>query len=106
MENKENKLVTSWDNYPELFSPEKAVEQQLSLVDLIADFLFTGNYYYYIIDIVGKVLSNHRANSYDIYVEIKKDVHGNWYQSGRPSIRFPQDFIDSLGLQINSSKGS
>jgi DNA-binding CsgD family transcriptional regulator len=62
MENKENKLVTSWDNYPELFSPEKAVEQQLSLVDLIADFLFTGNYYYYIIDIVGKVLSNQHPN--------------------------------------------
>lgn len=62
MENKENQLVTSWDNYPEIFSPEKAVEQQLSLVDLIADFLFTGNYYYYTIDIVGKVLSSQHPN--------------------------------------------
>lgn len=47
-----------------------------------------------------------RANSYDIYVEIKKDVHGNWYQSGGPSIRFPQDFIDSLGIQIDNFSGS
>ena len=62
MENKENQLVTSWDNYPEIFSPEKGVEQQLSLVDLIADFLFTGNYYYYTIDIVGQVLSNQHPN--------------------------------------------
>lgn len=62
MNKKENQLVASWDNYPEIFSPEKGIAHQLSLVDLIADFLFTGNYYYYIIDIVGQTLSDHHAN--------------------------------------------
>ncbi|MGJ1284879.1 helix-turn-helix transcriptional regulator [Sphingobacterium spiritivorum] len=62
MKDKENQLVTSWRNYPEIFSPEKGLEQKLSLVDLIADFLFTGNYYYYIIDILGQTLSGQHAN--------------------------------------------
>lgn len=67
MENKENQLVTSWDNYPEIFSPEKGVEQQLSLVDLLADFLFTGNYYYYTIDILGQAISNQHPNILKIH---------------------------------------
>lgn len=62
MKNRENQLVTSWDNYPEIFSPEKGIAHQLSLVDLIADFLFTGNYYYYTIDIIGQALSNLHPN--------------------------------------------
>lgn len=62
MKNNENHLVTVWDNYPEIFSPEKVMERQLSLVDLLADFLFTGTYYYYIIDIIGQTLSSQHAN--------------------------------------------
>jgi len=62
MKNTENQLVTSWDNYPELFSHETGIEQQLSLVDFIADFIFTGNYYYYTIDILGQTLSNQHTN--------------------------------------------
>lgn len=62
MKDKENQLVSSWDNYPEIFSPEKDIAHQLSLVDLIADFLFTGNSYYYTIDILRQALSNLHSN--------------------------------------------
>ncbi|MFD1772093.1 helix-turn-helix transcriptional regulator [Sphingobacterium suaedae] len=67
MKGNENQLVTSWDNYPEIFSPEKGMEHKLSLVDLLADFLFTGSYYYYTIDILGQALSNQHRNILQVH---------------------------------------
>lgn len=55
-------LVKTWERFPEIFSPEKGEVQATNWVDLIADFLFTGNYYYYVIDIVDQSLANQHKN--------------------------------------------
>jgi len=62
MKSKENQLVSSWNRYPKIFSPEQELGNHLNLIDLIADFLFTGDYYYYIIEIIGQALSSQHPN--------------------------------------------
>lgn len=62
MEDNQQVLVKAWERFPEIFSTEKGDMKKNNLVDLIADFLFTGDYYYYVIDIADQRLSNQHAN--------------------------------------------
>gem|GEM_PF-2819456 len=41
-----------------------------------------------------------RSSGLDYYMELKKGGDG-WYQSGGPSISWPQDEVDQLGIQID-----
>ncbi len=63
------------------------------------------------IQLKGPVIHNEENDSYtfvnrhssdDIYIEVKRDDQGNWYQSGGPSISFPKEFVDSVGNEIES----
>ncbi len=39
----------------------------------------------------------------NIYFNLKKSVNG-WHFSGGPSVKIPQEFIDSVGAQIDEYK--
>lgn len=54
--------VTIADGYAELLIFEKGMQQHLNLIDLIADFLYTGDYYYYFVDSPRQTLSNQHKN--------------------------------------------
>lgn len=62
MKDSQSDLVKTWERFPEIFSPEKGEVKTTDWVDLIADFLFTGNYYYYVIDIADQSLSSQHKN--------------------------------------------
>lgn len=42
-----------------------------------------------------------RLNEHDIYIEVKQDSRGGWFQSGGPNIHFPKEFVDSVGEEID-----
>lgn len=62
MEDSQQALIKTWERFPEIFSPEKGDVKTTNWVDLIADFLFAGDYYYYVIDIVDQSLSSQHLN--------------------------------------------
>nr|WP_294793319.1 hypothetical protein [uncultured Mucilaginibacter sp.] len=41
----------------------------------------------------------------DVYFNLKKSATG-WYFSGGPSVKIPQEYIDSVGAQIDEYKKS
>lgn len=64
MEHKENTLVPVWNKFPEVFSTQTDREENeaMNLVDLIASFVFTGDFYYYVIEVASQQLSNQHHN--------------------------------------------
>lgn len=54
--------MTTTDRDAKLLISERGMEMNLYLVDLISDFLFTGDYYYYFVDRSGQTLYNQHKN--------------------------------------------
>ncbi|PUV22857.1 LuxR C-terminal-related transcriptional regulator [Sphingobacterium athyrii] len=58
MKNKEHSLIPIWEKYPEIFSSEDTVIDAAAIVELISEIFITGDYYYYLIDILKQQLSH------------------------------------------------